>query len=1085
MSDHDHPRPAAPEAAATPASMSTPRASTPCASTPCAPTHYAELHCVSNFSFLRGASAPEELVQRAADLGYTALAITDECSVAGVVRAHVAARSIGLKLIIGTELHIEDIHLVLLAPSRRAYGQLAQLITLARRRSPKGEYLLERADLRRTPLFSDCLALWIPDHRAAHPHNYLLGAELHAVFGDRLWIALELHLQADDIDKAAELLTLSAHLQLPLVAAGNVHMHARARQPLQDVLSAIRHGRSVQEMGMLLAGNGERHLRSAATLRRLYPEELLDASVAIADRCRFSLDELRYEYPQEVVPPGLTPAAHLRQLVRHGAHQRWPVSSGGISAHVQALLDKELALIEELGYEHYFLTVHDIVHFAREQGILCQGRGSAANSAVCYCLFITEVDPARMNVLFERFISKERQEPPDIDVDFEHERREEVIQYLYRRYGRDRAALTATLVTYRPRSAVRDVGKALGFEAELVDHLARSLSWWDSRADLLERFTEAGVDPASPVIDRFVTLVRQVLGFPRHLSQHVGGFVISAGPLAELVPIENAAMADRTVIQWDKDDLDALGLLKVDVLALGMLTAIRRAIDLANLYRTQHRCAPYVPALSFSNIPAEDPATYAMLQQADSTGVFQVESRAQMAMLPRLKPERFYDLVIEVAIVRPGPIQGDMVHPYLRRRTGEEAVHYPNEAVEGVLGRTLGVPIFQEQVIQLAMAAAGFSAGEADALRRAMAAWRRRGGLEAFEEKLVNGMLDRGHDRDFAERVFAQIKGFGEYGFPESHAASFALLVYISAWLKRHEPAAFCCALLNSQPMGFYSPSQLTLDARRHGVDVLPVDVISSTVDHALVPATPHAPALPEFDYAYARPQPAIRLGLRLVKGLDHAAAGRIVAARAQAPFSGVDDLARRAALDQGDLRQLADAGALETLRGDRHAAHWAVQGILDDDRLPVPDVPAELPAADRAAEMLADYAHLGLSLRAHPLQLLRPRAPFRQCTMTRALARMQHGRFARVAGIVTGRQRPSTASGVIFMTLEDETGNANVVIWNSVLARFRPVVLHAKLVLIKGVVEREGAVVHLVAGHLQDLDHHIGTLDVASRDFH
>jgi error-prone DNA polymerase len=1049
---------------------------------------YAELHCASTFSFLRGASAPEELVQRAADLGYAALAITDECSVAGVVRAHVAARSLGLKLIIGTELRIDGIHLVLLAPSRRAYGQLSQLITLARRRSPKGEYLLERADLQRAPLFSDCLALWIPDHRAAHPHNFVLGAELRAVFGDRLWIALELHLQADDIDRAAELLTLSARLQLPMVAAGDVHMHERARQPLQDVLAAIRHGRCVQEMGTLLAGNGERHLRPLSTLRRIYPEELLDASAAIADRCRFSLDELRYEYPQEVVPPGLTPAAHLRQLVRHGARQRWPVGpdgSGGTSARVQALLDKELALIEELGYEHYFLTVHDIVHFAREQGILCQGRGSAANSAVCYCLFITEVDPARMNVLFERFISKERQEPPDIDVDFEHERREEVIQYLYRRYGRDRAALTATLITYRPRSAVRDVGKALGLESELVDLLARSLSWWDSQADLRERFAEAGIDPDSPVIDRFVTLVRQLLGFPRHLSQHVGGFVISAGPLAELVPIENAAMAERTVIQWDKDDLDALGLLKVDVLALGMLTAIRRAIDLANLYRERHRCLPYLPRLAFSNIPAEDPATYAMLQQADSTGVFQVESRAQMAMLPRLKPKAFYDLVIEVAIVRPGPIQGNMVHPYLRRRTGEEPVHYPNAAVEGVLGRTLGVPIFQEQVIQLAMAAAGFSAGEADALRRAMAAWRRRGGLEAFEEKLVNGMLERGHDRDFAERVFAQIRGFGEYGFPESHAASFALLVYVSAWLKRHEPAAFCCALLNSQPMGFYSPSQLTQDARRHGVDVLPVDVMTSAVDHALVPPERHAPALPEFDYAYARPQPAIRLGLRLVKGLDAAAAERIVTARAQAAFSDVDDLARRAALDQGDLRRLADAGALETLGGHRHAAHWAVQGILGDAHLPVPDVPAELPATDRAAEMLADYAHLGLSLRAHPLQLLRPRPPFRQCTMTRALARTQHGRFVRVAGVVTGRQRPGTASGVIFMTLEDETGNANVVIWNSVLARFRPVVLHAKLVLVKGVVEREGAVVHLVAGHLQDLDHHLGTLDVQSRDFH
>ena len=1047
---------------------------------------YAELHCLSNFSFLRGASAPEELVKRAAELGYTALAITDECSLAGVVRAHVAARSIGLPLIVGTELHIEDLHLVLLAPNRRAYGQLSQIITLGRRRSAKGEYQLLRADLQRTPLFSECLALWIPDHRAAHAHNFKLGGELKAVFQERLWIAMELHLDADDIDKAAVLLTMSAHLRLPLVAAGNVHMHTRARQPLQDVLSAIRLGTSVQEMGTRLAANGERHLRALANLSRIYPEELLASSVQIARRCTFSLDELRYEYPQEVVPPGMTASAYLRQLVAHGARRRWP---RGVSAHVQALLDKELTLIEELHYEHYFLTVYDIVHFAREQNILCQGRGSAANSAVCYCLFITEVDPARMNVLFERFISKERQEPPDIDVDFEHERREEVIQYLYRRYGRDRAALTATLVTYRPRSAVRDVGKALGLAPALVDHLARSLSWWDNQTDLLERFSGAGVNPNSPLISQFLNLVRQLLGAPRHLSQHVGGFVISAGPLAELVPIENAAMADRTVIQWDKDDLDTLGLLKVDVLALGMLTAIRKSIDLSNAYREQFGCSPYTPRLNFSHIPAEDPATYAMLQQADSTGVFQVESRAQMAMLPRLKPQRFYDLVIEVAIVRPGPIQGNMVHPYLRRRSGDEIVSYPNDAVRAVLERTLGVPIFQEQVIQLAMAAAGFSAGEADGLRRAMAAWRRRGGLEAFEEKLINGMLERGHDRDFAERVFAQIKGFGEYGFPESHAASFALLVYVSAWLKRHEPAAFYCALLNSQPMGFYTPSQLTQDAARHGIDVQPVDVCISSVDHSLEPPLRHAPSLPEFDYTYDRAQPGIRLGLRLIKGLNSAAATRIVAARAQRPFLHVDDLSARAQLDNGELHNLARAGALEALSGNRHDAHWAVQGVLPESNLTVPDTQAALPIPDQAAEMVADYAHLGLSLRAHPMRLLRPRMPFRQCSVTHALSQLQHGRFARVAGLVTGRQRPSTASGVIFLTLEDETGNANVVIWNSVLARFRPVVLHARLVLIKGVVEREGAIVHLVAGHLQNLDHHLdhhlGDLDLSSRDFH
>ena len=1090
---------------------------------------YAELHCLTNFTFLRGASAPEELVQRAVALGYQALAITDECTLAGVVRAHVAAKALGLQLIIGTELHVEDLHLVLLAPNRRAYGQLAQLITLGRRRSAKGEYLLDKQDLARAPqTLTECLVLWVPDHRRDRHANFADGGQLAAWFPDRLWLTLELHRAGDDLDKAAELLTLSSRLQLPLVAAGNVHMHDPARQPLQDVVTAIRLGTTVQQAGRQLGINRERHLRPLSAMAGIYPEEMLAESLAIAARCHFSLDELRYEYPKEVVPPGLTPAAYLRQMVEHGARARWP---DGVAASVRELLEKELTIIGELVYEHYFLTVYDIVQFARAQGILCQGRGSAANSAVCYCLFITEVDPARMNVLFERFISKERLEPPDIDVDFEHERREEVIQYLYKRYGRHRAALAATVITYRPRSAVRDVGKALGLELALVEHLAKSLTWWDNQGDLVERFAGAGVDASSPVIAQFLTLVQQLLGFPRHLSQHVGGFVIAAGPLAELVPIENAAMADRTVIQWDKDDLEALGLMKVDVLGLGMLTAIRKSFDLVNRYR-QHSASAYQPPLQIDNVPAEDPETYAMLQQADSAGVFQVESRAQMAMLPRLKPARFYDLVIEVAIVRPGPIQGNMVHPYLRRRQGLEEVVYPSEAVRGVLDRTLGVPIFQEQVIQLAMVAAGFSAGEADQLRRAMAAWRRRGGLEAFEEKLVSGMLARGHDRDFAERVFAQIKGFGEYGFPESHAASFALLVYVSAWLKRHEPAAFYCGLLNSQPMGFYSPSQLTQDARRHGLEVRGVDVAISDWDHDLEVPARDATADADIPYAYARSQPALRLGLRLIKGLDEAGARRITTARSGQPFSNVEDLAQRAQLDNGQLRRLAQAGALESISGHRHQAHWAVQGVLlpsalwrargqarsydqqiadqqtddpqadapqDEQRAleramgdrsatgdsEVPDCPVTLPRPGLAEEMTADYAHLGLSLRAHPLALLREHAVFRRCTQTRELTRLPHGRFARVAGVVTGRQRPSSASGVLFMTLEDETGNANIVIWNSVFARFRNVVLHARIVLVKGVVERSGDVVHVVAGAMADLDHHLHQLVIPSRDFH
>ncbi|MEE4381355.1 MAG: error-prone DNA polymerase, partial [Pseudomonadales bacterium] len=737
-----------------------------------------------------------------------------------------------------------------------------------------------------------------------------------------------------DLDKVAELLTLSIRLDVPLVAAGDVHLHDPSRKPLQDVLTAIRLGRPVAELGRAAQANRERCLQPLTVLRERHPPELLAESVAIAARCDFSLDELRYEYPEELVPPGRTPAQHLRDLTLAGAGRRWPE---GLPDAVAEQVERELALIEDLAYEYFFLTVHDVVAFARSRGILCQGRGSAANSAVCYCLGITEVDPARTSLLFERFISKERGEPPDIDVDFEHQRREEVIQYIYRKYGRDRAALAATLITYRPKSAIRDVGKALGLDPTLVDRLAKSMAWWEKRDELLERFAAAGVDPASPLIGRFAALVHELLGFPRHLSQHVGGFVISRGPLAQLVPVENAAMEDRTVIQWDKDDLEALGLLKVDVLALGMLSAIRRTLELVSAFRGE--------PVTVADVPPEDPETYTMLQRGDSVGVFQVESRAQMAMLPRLKPACFYDLVVEVAIVRPGPIQGDMVHPYLRRRQGLEPVEYPNEAVREVLERTLGVPIFQEQVIKLAMVAAGFSGGEADALRRAMAAWRRKGGLEHFHDKLVDGMRARGHDAAFAERVFAQIRGFGEYGFPESHAASFALLVYVSAWLKRHEPAAFCAGLLNSLPMGFYSASQLIQDVRRHGVEVRPVDVRASSWDHGLETSTesPGPGTGPDpMGYRHRRQQGAIRLGFRQVTGFKEAAAERIVAAREAGPFRSVEDLARRARLDAGDLQRLARAGALAPLAGHRHQSHWEAAAVRPDPALwaDLPDNP-------------------------------------------------------------------------------------------------------------------------------------------------
>ena len=1056
------------------------------------PPAYAELHAISNYSFLRGASHPDELVRTAHALGYEAIAITDECSVAGVVKAHLAARELSIKLIVGAEFRIvrearagdaETIHLVLLAPSRRAYGQLSELVTLGRRRSPKGEYRLFLRDLR---LVADCLALWIPG-QGEIADEMAIGRTIKKLLPN-LWIALELFLAHDDLDKTARALTLSARLELPVVASNGAVMHVPERKPLRDVLTAIRLKTPVRELGTRLDPNRERHLWPLETLTTIYAREMLAETMNLADRCTFSLGELRYEYPRELVPDDTTPAAHLRRLVERGASRRWP---NGVPEEAAETIAKELALIAELGYEHFFLTVHDIVRFARSRGILCQGRGSAANSAVCFCLGITELDPSRLHLLFERFVSKERNEPPDIDVDFEHERREEVIQYIYQRYGRDRAALAATLITYRPRSAIRDVGKALGFGTALVDLLAKSIAWWDSRKEMLARFKEAGVDPNSRTTRQFAFLVEEILGFPRHLSQHVGGFVISAGALAQLVPVENAAMPERTVIQWDKYDLEALGLLKVDVLGLGMLTAIRKTLALVAPDSTSasfHGESPSTaesakrirgPVASLADIPAEDPKTYAMLRQADSVGVFQVESRAQMTMLPRLKPENFYDLVIEVAIVRPGPIQGDMVHPYLRRRAGLEAVVYSNDAVREVLERTLGIPIFQEQVIELAMVAAGFSGGEADQLRRAMAAWKRHGGLEPFEKKLVDGMMERGHDREFAERIFNQIKGFGEYGFPESHAASFALLVYVSAWLKRHHPAAFYCGILNSLPMGFYSPSQLLQDAIAHGIRCLPADIQKSGWDYRLEPPRKLVPK--SAPYSDCAAQPALRLGLRQVKGLREEAALRIEAGQ---PYRDLNDLNLRAGLNDGDLTRLARAGALETLSRNRHQAHWDAAGVeqpLAIHHHPNAVAPyrtaATLPGPGVEDEMFADYRYLGLTLGPHPMALLRSDAAFRNCRTAKALEGCRHEQFVQVAGIVTCRQRPGSATGVVFMTLEDETGNSNIVVWNSVLERFRAALLGSRLIAVKGIVEREGVVIHVVAGEVRNLSHKLAEL--------
>ncbi|MGO9446159.1 MAG: error-prone DNA polymerase [Thiobacillaceae bacterium] len=1021
-------------------------------------TAYAELHCLSNFSFLCGASHPEELVARAHELGYAALSLTDECSVAGIVRAHVAAKACGLKLIVGSEIRfIEGTRVVLLAMDRVGYGKLSALITEGRRNAIKGHYRLSFHTICNG--LTGCLAVLLPDPMPSLDQ----ARQLAASFAGRSWLAVELFRAPDDADRLAVLSEFGAVAGLPLVAAGDVHMHVAARRPLQDTLTAIRLGLPVSDAGGALYPNGERHLRERADLARLYPPKLLKQSTLIAACCHFSLDELRYEYPEELVPLGATPISHLRRLTEEGLKRRFPA---GVPDKVRTMVEYELALIAELKYEPYFLTVHDIVRFARGRGILCQGRGSAANSAVCYALQITEVNPACMAMLFERFISRERNEPPDIDVDFEHERREEVIQYLYTKYGRERAALAASVITYRPKSAMRDVGKALGFDLEQVDGLAKSMAWWDGHRVLPQRLSEAGFDPDNDKVALLMRLVDELVGFPRHLSQHVGGFVIARGNLSHLVPIENAAMAERTVIQWDKDDLDALGLLKVDVLALGMLSAIRRALEGV----AEVRGRPFAMA----DVPSEDPAVYDMIGRADTVGVFQIESRAQMAMLPRMRPRCFFDLVIEVAIVRPGPIQGGMVHPYLRRRQGLEPVSYPSEAVKAVLERTLGVPIFQEQVMRLAVVAAGFTPGEADQVRRSMAAWRRKGGLKQFEQRLVEGMRARGYREEFARQIFQQIQGFGEYGFPESHAASFALLVYVSAWLKCYEPAAFACALLNSQPMGFYAPAQIMQDARRHGVEVREVDVMASDWGCTLEKTSAIDPAL--------------RLGFRLVNGLSKEGAIRLVATRGQRPFSSVEDLALRGGLDKRDLKCLAAAGALASLAGHRRQAYWDVAGIEHVTPLattPIGETQPQLIAPSEGQDLVADYASLGLSLGRHPLALLRKHLESQRLVTAEQLRLLPHKKITRTAGLVISRQRPGTASGVTFLTLEDETGSINVVVWRDLAERQRRELLGSRLLAVYGVLERQDGVTHLIAGRLRDLTPLLGNLVAHSRDFH
>ncbi|MBT9493628.1 MAG: error-prone DNA polymerase [Paucibacter sp.] len=1037
---------------------------------------YAELHALSNYSFLRGASTPAELVERAHAQGYAALALTDECSLAGVVRAHVAAKSCGLKLIIGSEFHVQDeagetlFKLLVLARNLNGYGNLCQFITDLRRAADKGTYCLRWSQLQPTAL-ADCLFIALLPHEASDAQLLAPARWLLQHVPGRAWLGVALLRELGDEMWLQRLRALSEQTALPLVATGDVHMHRRSRKPLQDVMTATRQNKSIADCGFALQPNAERHLRSRLRLAQLYPAELLDQTLVVADLCDFSLDEIRYQYPSEVIPAGRTPTAHLRALTEAGVARRWPA---GITPKLRGQVEYELSLIQELGYEHYFLTVADIVRFAREQKILCQGRGSAANSIVCYCLLITEVDPARSSLLFERFISRERNEPPDIDVDFEHERREEVIQYLYSKYGRERAALTAVVISYRPRSAIRDVGRALGMDEALVEKLAKDHSGWseeslpDERLQALQ--VELGFAADDLRIRQLVRLSRQLMGMPRHLSQHPGGFVLTEGPLSRLVPIENASMAERTVIQWDKDDIDALGLMKVDVLALGMLSALRRSFDLIGQLRGK--------LFGMADIPEGDTPTYDMICQADTIGVFQIESRAQMSMLPRLKPRCFYDLVIEVALVRPGPIAGGMVHPFLKNRAlPPEQIKYPKDDLRAALERTCGIPIFQEQVMQVAMIAAGFSPGEADQLRRAMAAWKRPGDLARFHEKILVGMRERGYQDEFAEAIFRQIKGFASYGFPESHAASFALLTYVSSWVKRHEPAVFLCALLNSQPLGFYTPSQLVQDARRHSVEVRAADVNQSTRMSSLETIT-------------GCHQPAVRLGLHLIAGLSNAAAERIETARRDAGlFSDAQNLALRAELDQQDLQQLAAADALMSLAGQRRQQVWQASALHAQPRLLQGSFSADeelaLPAAPEGEEVLWDYAALGLTLRSHPLKLLRPRLAKLGLKSSEQLQQWPNGRKAHTCGIVTVRQRPQTAKGTLFLSLEDESGSVQVIVWPAVYAEHRRVVRAAKLLAVHGIWQHENGVRHLIARSFDDLSPLLGRLGPeSSRDY-
>jgi error-prone DNA polymerase len=1154
---------------------------------------YAELEVTSNFSFLRGASHPDELVYTAAELGYRAIALTDRNTLAGVVRAHAAAKSCGMKLIVGSRITLSDgPELLVWAPDRAAYARLCRLLTLGKKRVEKGEFMLSTEEfLQHSEGLEVAAAFAFPppplrgragvgggarmslgsvasiDFRTfTPPPDPLPQGEGEKVFllrealGKRLSLAISRLFSGDDDSYFRCAVEVSRSTGIPLLATNAVYYHDPNRRPLQDVLVCIREGCTISEAGFKLFPNAERYLKSPEQMHRLFKEfpEAIRRGVEIAERCDFRLDTLQYEYPDELVPEGKTPLEFLAELSWQGAAQRYP---DGIPDKVRDAIRYELKLIKELHYEAYFLTVYDLVKYARSRGILCQGRGSAANSAVCYCIGVTSVDPVKIDLLFERFVSRERNEPPDIDVDFEHERREEVIQYVYQKYGRDRAGMTATVITYRGRSAVRDVGKAMGLSLDQVDSIAKRLDWWHSGRLTDAQLREAGIDPTDPTVCAVVALTSELLGFPRHLGQHTGGMIMSRGPLCEMVPIENASMPDRTVVEWDKDDVEELGLLKVDVLALGMLTAISKAFGLLSnslppcggglgwgvggedetrdcAERSSSATPPPQPPtyreyagtrqggrgqmpsrLELHTVPSEDPIVYDMICNADTVGVFQIESRAQMSMLPRLRPRKFYDLVIEVAIVRPGPIQGNMVHPYLRRRNGEEPVTYPSEALQKVLEKTLGVPLFQEQAMKVAMVGAGFTAGEADQLRRAMAAWRRNGAIERFRSKIIDGMRRNGYTREFAEQTFQQIQGFGEYGFPESHSASFALLVYVSAWLKCYHPAVFCCAMLNSQPMGFYAPAQLVRDAKEHGVTVLPADVNESEWDCVLCPLPPCGGgpgwgvasdgltrgSVTEFSIAtpHTNPPPlggrgqmqtrAVRLGFRQLKGFREQHARQIVEARNRCGrFSSVEQFQSETRLPARAIQKLAEADAFGSIKLSRRAALWETLPLQDD---PAPlfngtsslrlSGSTSLPEMPLGQEVMIDYSTSGLSLKQHPLALVRSILKPQKIITAAEVQKMDAGRWVKVAGLVLIRQRPGTASGIVFETLEDETGVVNLIVRPDIFEKYHAAARHAGLLECHGYIERQGQVVHVMAKRLFDRSELIRGYELTSRDFH